>query len=111
MNNLRYLSPKSPFSERGLAIALLKKCTFYLLYVDRTFYLAKAGGVFYNTLVIKNAITGGVSALPIKLIFKFQLPYSPGSFTLIAVAVKALSINSLSLLYSAFLQNNRKASY
>ena len=30
MNYLRYLSPKSPFSERGLAIASLKSLFMYM---------------------------------------------------------------------------------
>ena len=40
MNNLRYLSPKSPFSERGLAIASLKTLSVvFLLYVGMSFAL------------------------------------------------------------------------
>ena len=43
MNYLRYLSPKSPFSERGLAIASLKSMNVYfLLYVYVSVAFAKA---------------------------------------------------------------------
>ena len=45
MNNLRYLSPKSPFSERGLAIASLKMLSVvFLLYVGMSFAFAKVEG-------------------------------------------------------------------
>ena len=33
MNYLRYLSPKSPFSERGLAIASLKSLMLFFLFM------------------------------------------------------------------------------
>jgi hypothetical protein len=54
MNNLRYLSPKSPFSERGLAIALPKSVRFFYFMLIGLSIWARLGGVFYNTLVINN---------------------------------------------------------
>ena len=42
MNYLRYLSPKSPFSERGLAIASLKSLMLFFLFMYMSVAFTKA---------------------------------------------------------------------
>ena len=76
MNYLRYLSPKSPFSERGLAIASLKSLMLFFLFMYMFLSLLRRPKRDMNYL-------------------RYLSP-------LMAVAGKALNINTLSFLYSAF---------
>ena len=77
MNYLRYLSPKSPFSERELAIASLKSLMLFFLFMYMFLSLLRRPKRDMNYL-------------------RYLSP------PLMAVAGKALNINTLSFLYSAF---------